>query len=95
MKLDKSGQLNALAPLPLENEPSVPTEQENGWDPESNTLERVKPLVLAWHIRHIHIKLKLYTFLSPIPSIEHLSPLLCNITICSCERSNGLILSQH
>jgi len=79
MKLDKSGQLNAPDPLPLKNEPSVPVEQENGWDPEPNILERVKPLVPAWCIRHI--KLKLYTFLSPIPSIEHLSPLLCNMQL--------------
>jgi hypothetical protein len=59
----------------------VPTEQENGWDPEPNILERGKSLVPAQYIRHI--KIKLYTFLRPIPSIVHLSPLLCNITTCS------------
>jgi len=65
VKLDKSGQLNAPATLALGNEPSVPTEQENGWDPEPNILEREKSLVPAWYIRHI--KIKLYTFLNPIP----------------------------
>jgi len=59
----------------------VPTEKENGWDPEPNILEREKSLVPARYIRHI--KIKLYIFLSPIPSIEHPLPLLCNITICS------------
>jgi len=60
MKLDKSGQLNAPAPLPLENEPSVPNEQQNGWDPEPNIVERVKPLVPAtvcktYQIKTLHI----------------------------------------
>jgi hypothetical protein len=59
----------------------VPTEQDNGWDPEPNILKKEKSLVPARYTRHI--KIKLYTFLSPIPSIEHPSPLLCNITLCS------------
>jgi len=54
----------------------VPNEQENGWDPEPNILEREIPLVPAWYTRHI--KIKLYTFLSLIASIEHLLP--CSVT---------------
>jgi hypothetical protein len=57
----------------------VPTEQENGWDLEPNIVEREKSLVPARYIRHI--KIKLYIFLSPIPSTEHPPPLLCNITV--------------